>query len=182
MPELIFLCGQDEYVCTGISVKMYRRYTEIMEKNEGESVKDAFEANAKILSEIFGVTLRRVEQADPEEVLFASKEIHFAMQEIINQKFLELNPSGSQEKIEQEKSIFDEYDEENGYNDKTEEEKSFWKICRENVDRVIKLCIRLMNNSYEQCMEADVISLLDHLKFEIKTLKEEGKNQKWQRR
>ena len=50
------------------------------------------------------------------------------------------------------------------------------------MDRAIKLCIRLMNNSYEQCMEADVISLLDHLKFEIKTLKEERKNQKWQRR
>ena len=182
MPELLFLCGQDEYVCAGITVKMYRRYTEIMEKNEGESVKDAFEANTKILSEIFGVTLRRVEQADPEETISASKKIHFVMQEIINRKFLELNPNGSQEKIEQEKSMFDEYDEENGYNDTTEDEKNFWKVCRENADRIIKLCIRLMNNSYEQCMESDIISLLDHLKFEIRTLKEERKNQKWRRR
>lgn len=49
MPELILSCGHKEYVCTTISVEMYRRYTEIMEWNDSDSIRDAFEANTKIL-------------------------------------------------------------------------------------------------------------------------------------
>ena len=36
----------------------------------------------------------------------------------------------------------------------------------------MKLCIRLMKNSYQDCMEADIMSLLDYVAFEIRTLKE----------
>ena len=75
------------------------------------------------------------------------------------------------EKIQKEKSAFDEYDEENGYNDEDPGE-NLWKICRENVDRIVKICINLMKNSYQQCMEADIMSLLDHAAFEIRTVDE----------
>ena len=54
MPELILPCGHKEYVCTTISVEMYRRYTEIMERNDSDSIRDAFEANTKILMTVFG--------------------------------------------------------------------------------------------------------------------------------
>ena len=53
MPELILQCGHKEYVCTTISVEMYRRYTEIMERNDSDSISDAFEANTKILMIVF---------------------------------------------------------------------------------------------------------------------------------
>ena len=152
MPELILPCGHKEYVCTTISVEMYRRYTEIMERNDSDSIRDAFE------------------EADPEDVLSAVKEIHFMMQDVITKKFLDLNPEHP-EKIQKEKSAFDEYDEENGYNDEDPGE-NLWKICRENVDRIVKICINLMKNSYQQCMEADIMSLLDHAAFEIRTVDE----------
>jgi hypothetical protein len=168
MPELILPCGQEEYVCTAISVQMYKRYTEIMEKNDGDSVQEAFEANTKILTNVFGVTSRKVEQADPEDVLSAAKEIHFVMQDVITMKFLDLNPDHP-EKVEKEKSAFDEYDEENGYNEDSQD-NNVWKICRDNVDRIVKICIRIMKNSYQQCMESDIISLLEHVEFEIRTI------------
>ena len=102
----------------------------------------------------------------------AAKQVHFVMQDVITQKFLDLNPEHP-EAVEKEASAFDEYDEENGYNDDgATEERNFWQICRENVDRVVKLCIRLMKNSYQDCMEADIMSLLDYVAFEIRTLKE----------
>lgn len=170
MSGLILPCGMEDSVCAEISVKMYRRYTEIMERNDSESVRDAIEANMQILSEVFNIPLIKVQQAEAEDVLAASKQIHFFMQEVITQKFLELNPEHP-EKVEKEKSAFDEYDEENGYND-GEEERNFWQICRENVDRVVKLCIRILKNSYQQCMEADIMSLLDYVAFEIRTIKE----------
>ena len=92
------------------------------------------------------------------------------MQDVITKKFLDLNPEHP-EKIQKEKSAFDAYDEENGYNDEDPGE-NLWKICRENVDRIVKICINLMKNSYQQCIEADIMSLLDHAAFEIRTVDE----------
>lgn len=168
MPELELPCGQ---TCTAVSVKMYRKYTEIMERNEDGTIEDAVDANMRILSQVFDMPMGRIREMDAEDVLTAAKEIHFLMQDVITQKFLDLNPERP-ELIEKEKSAFDEYDEENGYNDDDQEERNFWRVCRENVDRVVKLCIRLMKSSYQECMESDIMSLLDYVAFEIKTLKE----------
>ena len=41
IPELTLVCGQKEYVCTSVSAKMYRRYTEVMEKNNGSGAASA---------------------------------------------------------------------------------------------------------------------------------------------
>lgn len=172
MPELTLECAGEEFVCNAVTVGMYRRYTEIMEHNEGESAADAFEANYQVLKEVFNVTMRQLQQCDVIELLAAAKSVHFAMQDVVTPKFLELNPERPEEII-QEKSAFDEYDEENGYNDEEETQGGVWATCRENVDRVVKICIRVMKNSYKQCMDSDIMSLLDYVKFEIRTVKED---------
>nr|WP_302593952.1 hypothetical protein [uncultured Acetatifactor sp.] len=168
IPELTLLCGQDEYVRTSVSAKMYRRYTEVMEKNNSDSAASAFRFNGRILKDIFNISERELARADIVERLAAAKDIHFVMQEVVTQKFLDLNPEHPEQ---QEKSAFDEYDEENGYN----EEKgagNVWRVCRENLDRVVKMCIRAFRDSYTQCMESDIMSLLDYVKFEILTINE----------
>ena len=170
MPEMTLVCGCEEFTCTSVSVKTYRRYTEIMERNEGESAQDAFEANLRILMDVFDVTSRTLREADVIELMAAAKSVHFVMQNIITQKFYDLNPE--YEQVEQEKSVFDEYDEENGYNEAEDEAKNVWQACRESVDRIVKMCIRVMKNSYQQCMESDIMSLLDYVAFEIRTIKE----------
>ena len=76
------------------------------------------------------------------------------------------------EPIEREASAFDEYDVENGYEDDVETEENPWKSCGEILDRVIKIAIRLLKNSYSQCMREDVVSLLEYLKFELDTVNE----------
>lgn len=168
MPELTLLCGSEEHVCTAVSVRMYRKYTEFMEHNNGSSAQDAFAINAEILKEFFGISSRELRKAEVEEQLVAAKTIHFVVQEIITKKFLELNPDRPEQ---QEKSIFDEYDEENGYNE-GEKAENVWKVCRENLDRVVKLCIRAFNDSYTKCMESDIMSLIDYVVFEIATINE----------
>lgn len=168
MPELTLLCGDEEHVCTTVSVKMYKKYTEFMERNNGNRARDAFLLNSEILKEFFKISSRELQKAEVEEQLVAAKMIHFVAQEIVTKKFLELNPERPEE---QEKSAFDEYDKENGYTE-LEEAENVWKICRENLDRVVKLCIRAFNDSYTKCMESDIISLLDYVKFEIATINE----------
>ena len=98
-----------------MSVEKYRAYTELMEKNGGDDVASAFQFNTAIMKMVFGISEREVLKADVAEQLEAAMMIHFVMQDIITQKFLELNPNRPEE-VEKEKSAFDEYDEENGYN------------------------------------------------------------------
>lgn len=168
MPELTLMCGQQEHVCASVSCKMYRRYTEIMEQNNGDKVEDAFSINQIILKEVFRISERELKKADATDQLIAVKKIHFTMQDIITKKFLDLNPEHPEH---QEKSAFDEYDEEEGYNE-LEEQENMWKVCRDNLDRVVKLCIRAFNDSYTQVMESDIMSLLDYVAFEILTINE----------
>lgn len=70
------------------------------------------------------------------------------------------------------KNVQDEYDRENGYEDEEQEEQNTWKICGEIVDRVTKIAIRLMRESYGQCMKENIIELLKYLKFELETVNE----------
>lgn len=156
-----------------MSVEKYRAYTELMEKNGGDDVASAFQFNAAIMKMVFGISEREVLKADVAEQLAAAKMIHFVMQDIITQKFLELNPNRPEE-VEKEKSAFDEYDEENGYNEAENQldDENIWKVCRDNTDRVVKLCIKGLNDSLSNVMKSDIMSLLDHVAFEIKTINE----------
>lgn len=156
-----------------MSVEKYRAYTELMEKNSGDDVSSAFQFNATIMKMIFDISERTVLKADVAEQLATAKMVHFVMQDIITPKFLELNPNRPDE-VEQEKSAFDDYDEENGYNEaeKQLDEENIWKVCRDNVDRVTKLCIKGLNDSLSNVMKSDIMSLLDHVAFEIKTINE----------
>lgn len=156
-----------------MSVEKYRAYTELMERNGGDDVASAFQFNAAIMKMVFGISEREVLKADVTEQMAAAKMIHFVMQDIITQKFLELNPNRPEE-VEKEKSAFDEYDEENGYNEAENQldDENIWKVCRDNADRVVKLCIKWLNDSLSNVMKSDIMSLLDHVAFEIKTINE----------
>lgn len=168
MPELTLMCGHEERVCMSVSVSMYRKYMEIMERHDGAGVNAVMRMNGEIIKVFFDVSSRELEQAEAVEFLTAAKTIHFVVQEIIARKFLDLNPDHPEK---QEKSAFDEYDEENGYNE-AENCVSVWKTCIENVDRVVKLCIRAFHDSYTTVMQADIMALLDYVAFEIATIKE----------
>ena len=91
------------------------------------------------------------------------------MQDIVSDALLNIVET---EPIERETSAFDEYDRENGYEDEEQEEQNTWKICGEIVDRVTKIAIRLMRESYGQCMKENIIELLKYLKFELETVNE----------
>lgn len=143
-----------------------------MEKNETEAISEANFFNKKILQKILKnkVSIAEIGKVDAIEFLFAIKTVHFIMQDILMEKMLNVVEV---QQIEKEKSAFDDYDKENGYEDDPEdEENNRWKICGEIIDRIIKLAIRLLKNSYSQCMQEDIEELLDYLKFELDTINE----------
>ena len=134
-----------------------------MGKNETAQIAEAMFFNEKILQELLNneVPIALIEKIDVIEFLTTIKTVHFIMQNVIMEKMLNVVKV---QQIEKEASAFDEYDRENGYEDDPEEDNR-WKTCGEIIDRIVKIAIRILKNSYSQCMKEDIEELLDYLKF-----------------
>lgn len=170
IPEIAISCAEQRLFLNSITVEQYKKYVDLMQKNKSNKVTDSMFYTVKILQSVFGnqMSLEEWGQTDVNDFLFASKTIHFIMQDIIPRKLMEITDESP---VEQQKSAFDEYDIENGYEEE-QTESDEWEICKENVERIIKTSIRVLNDSYSQCMKEDIIELIDYLKFELKTIEE----------
>lgn len=170
IPEIEVTCRKKRYFINSITVEQYKKYISLMEKNNTEKFADVMFFNKKIMQELFGneMSLSDLGEVETIEFLTAIKTIHFTMQNIVAERMLNIV---AVERVEKETSAFDEYDLENGYEDEQPKENQ-WKTCGEIVDRVIKISIRLLKNSYSQCMQEDIVTLLDYLKFELDTINE----------
>lgn len=171
IPEITITCRDEKIFVNSITMEQYKRYAALMEKNGSDKKGNAIFFNMRIIQEIFGnrMSLDEIRDMDVFEFLTAAKKIHFIMQDIISEKLLTLVET---EPVEREKSAFDEYDIENGYEDEEQPEDNLWKTCGEIIDRVTKIAIRLLKNSYSQCMKEDIMQLLQYLKFELETINE----------
>lgn len=171
IPEITITCRNEKIFINNVTVEQYKKYAVLMEHNNSNRIADAMFFNKRIIQEIFGnrMSLEELGGADVIEFLTAAKGIHFIMQEVISNallKIVEVEP------IKKEASAFDDYDKENGYDDEEQEDKNTWKICGDIIDRVTKIAIRLMRESYGQCMKENIIELLEYLKFELETVNE----------
>ncbi len=175
-PEIsLTLENGKELTASTITVGTYRKYCELMEKADDFTEKsDVVFISSQIIREVFRnqISIREINDLDAETVFATAKTIHFVMQEIVAPKFLELMSDKDKQEVEAvEKSAFDDYDEAEGYNSDLQKQ-NVWRTCKENIDRIVKLSIRAFNNSLSQCMDSDVMSLLDYVKFELETAKE----------
>ena len=172
IPEIEVTCSGKRYFINSITVEQYKKYISRMEKNHTEKISGVMFFNTKIMQELFEneLTLAEIGEIDAIDFLTAIKTVHFVMQNIIAEKLLNIVEV---EQVEKEKSAFDEYDRENGYEDEPEEpEENQWKVCGEIVNRVVKIAIRLLKNSYSQCMKENIVTLLEYLHFELDTINE----------
>lgn len=167
IPEIEVTCRGERLFINSVTVEQYKKYISLMEKNDTEKFSGVMFFNKKIMQEMFGneLSLAAVGEIDAVEFLTAIKTVHFIMQNIVAEKMLNIVEV---EQVEKEASAFDDYDRENGYEDEDEQpEENQWKVCGEIVDRVVKIAIRLLKNSYSQCMKENIVTLLDYLKFEL---------------
>lgn len=142
-----------------------------MEKNKSDDMLENIYFNLRILQELYPErpTMTELKTVDMGQFLRAANAVHFVMQEIVTAKFRELSDVPPEEV---QKSAFDDYDRENGYEDEAEN-GSIWESLKENVDRVVKIATRVLNTGYNECMQTDIMKLLDYVKFEIETAEEE---------
>lgn len=170
IPEITVTCNDETYFINSVTVGQYRQYAVLMKKNNLDDRKCNMFYNQKIIQMIFGnrMSLEELGQMDIVEFLTAAKGIHSIMQGVVMEKLLNVVQV---EHVEKEESAFDEYDIENGYEEE-QTEQNMWKTCGEIIDRIVKIAIRLLRDSYSQCMNEDIIALLEYLQFELDTMEE----------
>lgn len=143
---------------------------DLMQKNKSDDMLENIYFNLRILQELYPErpTMTELKTVDMGQFLRAANAVHFVMQEIVTAKFRELSDVPPEEV---QKSAFDDYDKENGYEDE-DESGSVWEALKENVDRVVKIATRVLHTGYKECMQTDIMTLLDYVKFELETAEE----------
>ncbi len=170
IPEIEITCKGKRLFINSVTVEQYKKYINLMEKNDTEVFSGVMFFNKKIMQEMFGneLSLAAVGEIDAVEFLTAIKTVHFIMQNIIAEKMLNIV------EVEQ---IEKEHPHSMNMTVKTDMRKrnnrrKINEVCGEIVDRVVKIAIRLLKNSYSQCMKENIVTLLDYLKFELDTINE----------
>lgn len=137
---------------------------------DSDGLEDTLYQGMRLLQELSGAmfTIDELEQMNIEDFLHSLKLIHKVMQGLVLETVMKLI---NVDQIEREQSAFDEYDKEEGYEDE-EEEYNLWSTQKEIIERIIKLTIRLTRNSYSECMNENIIELLEYLRFELDTIDE----------
>lgn len=77
------------------------------------------------------------------------------------------------EKIEQEKSAFDEYDKENDYEELEEESENIYDTYLNVINKLFKVSRQIFGNSLKESLDMDINELLDYFSYYIETLEEE---------
>ena len=141
-----------------------------MQKNNSTDLLENIYFNLRVLQEIYPErpSMAELYTVDMGQFLHAANAVHFVMQNIVIKKFEDLSDKPVEE---MQTSAFDEYDRQNGYEDDTDN-TDIWQALKDNVDRVVKIATRVLNTGYKECMESDIVKLLDYVRFEIDTAEE----------
>lgn len=115
------------------------------------------------------ISKKDIEKMSVVDTITAAEEINFIMRNAVIKK---INDCFGSETTDKEKSAFDEYDIENGYVDDDEQE-SVWESCSNLINSIVRMAMKVFNDSFSSVMKADIIELIDQIKYEIDALRNE---------
>ncbi|MCS6110709.1 hypothetical protein FC753_04115 [Clostridium botulinum] len=121
----------------------------------------------KVIVLFFDITARKLDKVSIYDLYYCYVQINLYINEMINDKFIEINKAGGNEPVEKEKSIFDDYDKENGYEDE-EENKNIYEVYKNTLNCTIKYAINNLKMSYKECIECNLSEMLDYIVFNIR--------------
>ena len=143
---------------------MYIKYLDIM----NNKIDDVILQMYKTITLMFGTTKSNLDKMDISNIYACNVQIQLYIQELINNKFIKIGEINEVEKVEKEKSIFDEYDEENNYIDEEEKnEKTVFEMYKYSLFCMIKYAIKELKNSHGECMKCNLSEMLDYIAFDL---------------
>jgi len=111
---------------------------------------------------MFTLSKSSLDKMDIVDILALNEFLKLYIYNTINNKLEEIN---SINKVETKKSLFDEYDEENGYVEKDKE--SPYKIMKDNINYFIKYGNSNCKTSLKDIYDMNLYDLLDYFRFNI---------------
>ncbi|MFA9375752.1 MAG: hypothetical protein ACERKZ_03250 [Lachnotalea sp.] len=108
-----------------------------------------------------------IEQLEVQEIMQTFQAITQIIDESVNEKIRLLSDILNGGQVEEDQSsIFDDYDKENGYIEENEQVNA-WESYKRVLDNLLQICIKNMRNSYKECLESDLSDLLDYVVFQV---------------
>ncbi|MFR1707650.1 MAG: hypothetical protein ACLSV2_02015 [Clostridium sp.] len=117
----------------------------------------------KAVQLFYGLNTASLNKMDIVDILTFNEFLKLYIYNTINKKLDELNNIN---KVESKKSLLDDYDEENGYNEKDVDENAY-TIMKENINYFIKYGNVNCKTGLKDLYAMNLYNLLDYLKFNI---------------
>lgn len=150
--------NRKEYVIKEIITKDYIRYVDICSLENEDSV-------YKSVQLMFNLGKKDLNVMDITDIITLNEFLKLYIYNTINKRLEELN---NIDKVETKKSLLDEYDEENGYNDNDKNEENPYIIMKENINYFLKYGNTNCKSSLKDLYDMNLYNLLDYLRFNIK--------------
>lgn len=148
---------------------MFKKYLEAMEYinvNQTSYIDSCDQIIYMVLEK--KLSKRDISQMSVVDTIVTAEKINLIMHDVVMKK---INVYFTEEVVE-EKSAFDDYDRENGYiNDDPQE--SVWISCIKLVNSLIRMAIKVFNDSFSSILKADIIELVEQIKYELDALENE---------
>lgn len=162
-------CEEGDKRLYKITTYAYRRYVRLMERIScTEDEDDLLRLYAAVIQVMFNdrVADADIDQLDISEIVDTFKQIADIVDRAVNEKVRNISILLGGQPEENQGSIFDEYDLENGYVEETTQE-DIWRSYETSIDAILQICINDMHNSYKECLDSDVSDLLDYVMYQV---------------
>lgn len=120
------------------------------------------QATIRLVQAVLPTAAGYVLKADIEEVLVAGNTAHFLAQRITET----INRLSPEEQVERVKSLFDEYDRENGYTDE-EDEQDYWSTQLEVINSLLDVATKCLRCDLQYALTGDVFAILSLIKYKL---------------
>ncbi|NFA42138.1 hypothetical protein EXM65_05990 [Clostridium botulinum] len=128
---------------------------------------DIYDKIYNVILLFFNITKIKLNKVSIYDLYYCFTQIQLYINEMITDKFININEASGNVVIEQEKSFFDDYDLEEGYEEE-KEEKSIYEIYKNTLNCTIKYAINSLKMSYKECIECNLSEMLDYIVFNIR--------------
>lgn len=129
------------------------------------SENDDYVERIKLLGYFYGLEQNDISELDDYTINILYTTLNLYISTVLD------NMTDEKEEIQKKKSLFDEYDEENGYTDEIDNKNSY-EIARNNIYYIIKYCVTSRLMTAKECYDFELIDLFRLVNFNIKYDKE----------
>lgn len=101
------------------------------------------------------------------DICYVYTYLQLYIEEYVLNKLIEIGKINKVDEVKKEKSFFDDYDIENGYEECQQEDKNVYEKSIYTINCLIKYAIRELKMSYRNCIKCNLSEMLDYILYNL---------------